>query len=62
MVAASIDRLAGNDPLPVCFHGGLGAVFAARLADRYAGRVREAKGTALDGALEMAREMAGDAG
>ena len=62
VVAASIDRLAGNDPLPVCFHGGLGAVFSARLADRYAGRVREAKGTALDGALDMAREMVGDAG
>ena len=62
VVAASIDRLAGNDLLPVCFHGGLGAVFAARLADRYAGRVREAKGTALDGALDMARQMAGSAG
>lgn len=56
-VAASIDRLAGDDPLPVCFHGGLGAVFAARLAGRYAGRLRDAKGTALDGALDMAREL-----
>ena len=61
-VAASIDRLAADDPLPVCFHGGLGAVFAARLAERYAGRVRDAKGTALDGALDMAREMAGGKG
>jgi len=58
-VAASIDRLAGNDPLPVCFHGGLGAVFAARLAARYAGRVRAAKATALDGALDMALETEG---
>jgi glucosamine kinase len=56
-VAASIDRLAGDDPLPIVFHGGLGAVFAARLAERYAGRVRAAKGSALDGALDMASEM-----
>ncbi len=58
-VAASIDRLAGNDLLPIVFHGGLGAVFAARLAERFAGRVREARGTALDGALDMARELDG---
>lgn len=42
--------------LPICFLGGLGAVFAARLAPHYPGLIRAAAGSALDGALRMARE------
>jgi len=40
----------------VVFLGGLGTVFADRLAGRFA--IRPALGTALDGALMLARETA----
>ena len=33
----AIDRLMADGPVPVCFLGGLGRVFAGRLAGRYAG-------------------------
>jgi glucosamine kinase len=56
-IAATIDRLLGGERLPICFLGGLGPVFAARLAGRYAGLIREPRGTALDGALAMARAL-----
>ena len=55
-VTRSIARLRGAADLPVVFLGGLGPVFAARLADRWP--VTEARGTALDGALRLARELA----
>lgn len=42
--------------LPVVFLGGLGPTYAARLAGRF--DIRPAQGTALDGALIMARELA----
>lgn len=57
-VATSIDTLQASEPLPVCFLGGLGATYAARLATRYAGWIRAPKGSALDGALALARELA----
>lgn len=57
-VAAAIDRLLDGAMLPVCFLGGLGPVFAARLAPRYGDLIRPAAGTGLDGALAMAREFA----
>ena len=41
---AAIDRLLADGPLPVCFLGGLGPVFAARLAGRYGGLIRAAAG------------------
>ncbi|MBI1217123.1 MAG: ATPase [Rhodobacteraceae bacterium] len=44
--------------LPLCFLGGLGAVFALRLAARYPGLIRPAAGSALDGALRLARGAA----
>lgn len=56
-VAASIDRLQPETPLPVAFNGGLGRIFAARLAGRWP--IIEAKGSPLDGAILMARELAG---
>lgn len=56
-VARAIDRLMADRPVPVCFLGGLGPVFAARLAARYAGLIREPLGTGLDGALLMARSL-----
>ena len=40
--------------LPLCFLGGLGPVFARRLAPHFPGLIRAAQGTALDGALAMA--------
>jgi glucosamine kinase len=53
-VAASVDVLQGGAGLPVVFLGGLGAAFAARLAGRWP--VVPAQGSALDGALMLARE------
>lgn len=57
-IALAIDRLQAEGRVPVCFLGGLGPIFAARLSGRYAGLIRPARGSALDGALAMAREMA----
>jgi glucosamine kinase len=57
-VARAIDRLSQDGPAPITFLGGLGPIFARRLAGRYAGRIREARGTGLDGALLLARRLA----
>ena len=56
-VARAIERLQAEGPVPVCFLGGLGPVFAARLAGRWPGLIREPRGTALDGALGLARAL-----
>lgn len=56
-VAEAITLLQDADPLPVVFLGGLGAAYAARLAGRWP--IRAARGTALDGALLLARGAAG---
>ena len=56
-VARAIDRLMADGPVPVAFLGGLGPVFAARLAGRYGGLIRAPRGTGLDGALLMARRL-----
>jgi len=55
-VVEAVALLRGSDDLPVVFLGGLGTVFATRLADRFP--VQTALGTALDGALMLAREAA----
>lgn len=55
-VAEAVALLRGGDDLPVVFLGGLGTVFATRMAGRFP--VRAARGTALDGALMLAREAA----
>jgi glucosamine kinase len=55
-VAEAIDHLQADAPLPVVFIGGLGPAYAARLAGRWP--VGVAMGTALDGALMLAREAA----
>jgi glucosamine kinase len=52
--AEAVALLQGNEGLPVVFLGGLGTVFAHRLAGRFP--IRPARGTALDGALMLARE------
>jgi glucosamine kinase len=57
-VTRAIDRLMADGPVPLCFLGGLGRMFAARLAGRYAGLIREPRGTGLDGALLLARSLA----
>ncbi len=54
--AAAITRLQGGDALPVVFLGGLGTVFAEGLKGRFL--VMAPLGTALDGALMLAREVA----
>jgi glucosamine kinase len=54
--AEAVALLQGDEGLPVVFLGGLGTVFADRLAGRFA--IRPALGTALDGALTLARETA----
>jgi glucosamine kinase len=56
-IGSAIDRLMAEGPLPLCFLGGLGRVFADRLAPRYPGLIREPRGTGLDGALALAREL-----
>jgi glucosamine kinase len=55
-VATFIAHLQTDPPLPVTFIGGLGPTFAERLAGRWA--VVPALGSALDGALRLAREAA----
>ncbi|MDP3262135.1 MAG: BadF/BadG/BcrA/BcrD ATPase family protein [Tabrizicola sp.] len=55
-VAAAIDLLQADGPVPVVFIGGLGAIYAARLSGRW--QVMPALGSALDGALILAREAA----
>ncbi|TNC73291.1 BadF/BadG/BcrA/BcrD ATPase family protein [Rubellimicrobium roseum] len=55
-VAEAVDLLRGGENLPVVLLGGLAPVHAARLAGRW--DLREPLGTALDGALWLAREGA----
>lgn len=53
--------LAALDPegrLPVCFVGGLGETYAARLAPGLGPRLVAVAGTPLDGALALARDLA----
>lgn len=54
-VAAAISLLQGAEALPVVCLGGLGPAYAARLAGRW--RMEAAKGSALDGALALARDL-----
>jgi glucosamine kinase len=57
-VAGAIDALRGGEAaMAVCFLGGLGPVYARRLAARYGAAIRAPEGTGLDGALAMAREL-----
>lgn len=53
-VAAAVELLRGGEPLPVVFLGGLGPHYAERLSARVP--AAEPKGTALDGALRLARD------
>lgn len=53
-VDAAVAALQGDDTLPVVFLGGLGTVFSDRLTKRYV--IHAAAGSALDGALLLARE------
>jgi glucosamine kinase len=53
-VSEAIAVLQGNRPLPVTFIGGLGPAYAKRLAGRW--EIAPAQGSALDGALMLARE------
>lgn len=53
-VAEAVDLLQEGGSLPVIFLGGLGPTHAGRLAGRWP--IRPSKGTALDGALRLARE------
>lgn len=55
-VAAIVDHLRGGADLPVVFLGGLGPLYAARLAGRWP--IRPPAGSALDGALALARGAA----
>jgi glucosamine kinase len=55
-VAEAVSLLRAGDDLPVVFLGGLGTVFAKRMAGCLG--IRAARGTALDGALMLAREAA----
>lgn len=54
-IADYITALQTDPPLPVVFTGGLGPIFAARLAARWA--ILSPAGSPLDGALELARAI-----
>lgn len=54
-VGHAIATLQRGDRLPVVFAGGLGSYYAARLRGDWP--VQEPRGTAVDGALDMARQM-----
>jgi glucosamine kinase len=54
-VAAFVDLLQAGQNLPVVWTGGLGPTYAARLGSRWPQRA--ARGTALDGALILARGL-----
>lgn len=54
-VQQAISRLQQDQRLPVTFTGGLGPIFADRLFDLW--DQRPARGTPLDGALQMAMQM-----
>lgn len=53
-IGAMIQQLQGIEPVPVVFLGGLGEVYATRLAGRW--DIRAAKGTGVDGALHLAMQ------
>lgn len=55
-VADAITLLRGGCDLPVVFTGGLGPVYRARLAQTDGWTIKDAAGTALDGALMLARK------
>ncbi|GHD98226.1 ATPase [Defluviimonas sp. 20V17] len=55
-ITRCIELLAPAGDTPVTFVGGLGPHFARRLAGRFGNRIREPRGSALDGALWMARQ------
>ncbi|TWI29868.1 BadF/BadG/BcrA/BcrD ATPase family protein [Paracoccus sulfuroxidans] len=54
-VIAAVERLQEGARLPVTFTGGLGPIFADRLFDHWS--QRPARGTPLDGAVRLAREL-----
>ena len=54
-VAQAIEVLQSAPPLPVVFLGGLGPVYEKRLAGRWP--VAQSRGTAVDGALYLARRQ-----
>lgn len=56
-IAAAIDLLSVEPDPPICFTGGVGQLFAEQFVRRYGDRIREPKGSALDGALAMARGL-----
>jgi glucosamine kinase len=55
-VCQAVDVLQGGEGMPVVFLGGLGPIYAKRLTGRWP--IIAAAGTALDGALHLAREAA----
>lgn len=54
-IIRALDTLLADGAIPIVFTGGLGPTFAARLGHRYPTLVRPARGSALDGALALAR-------
>ena len=52
----AISVLQQGSSLPVTFTGGLGPIFATRLANKLGAPLYTAQGTALDGAVALARE------
>lgn len=54
-VLRRIEHIQTDARLPVCFTGGLGQIFAARLAERLDVALLEPLGNGLDGALALAR-------
>ncbi len=57
-IVAAIARLRDGSAAPICFLGGLGPLYAARLQARYGVAIRAPRGAPVDGALAMARGAA----
>jgi len=57
-LVATLDKLQTRTAKALCLAGGLAPVYAARLPNVYRKILRPAKGTALDGAVALARSLA----
>jgi len=57
-LVATLDKLQTRTAKTLCLAGGLAPVYAPRLPDVYRKILRPAKGTALDGAVALARSLA----
>lgn len=56
-ITRALDHLESDGAIPIVFTGGLGPTFAARIGTRYPTLLQPPRGSALDGALALARGL-----